>query len=89
MYFNADSLLNKRNELNMMIEEHPLVIGVTEMVPKNYKLQTQEVELGIENYKCFVNLKSATLNGRPSKKTQTTMDKFQDDHCNQEQVSGI
>ena len=57
MYFNADSLLNKINELKMMIgEENPLVIGVNEMVPKNYKLQTQEVELGVENYKCFVNL---------------------------------
>ena len=57
-YFNADFLLNKRNELKMMIgEENPLVIRVTEMVPKNYKLHTQEI--GIENYKCFVNLKSA------------------------------
>ena len=41
------------------MEENPLVIRVTEVVPKNYKLHTQEVELGIENYKCFENLKCA------------------------------
>ena len=64
MYFNADSLLNKRNELKVMIgEENPLVIGVTEVVPKHYKLHTQEVELGIENYKCFDNLKCAKRRG--------------------------
>ena len=54
MYFNADSLLNKINELEIMIgEENPLVIGVTEMVPKNYKLQTQEVELGTGKLQVF------------------------------------
>ena len=60
MFFNADSLLNKRNELKVMIgEQNPLVIGVTEVVPKNCKVQTQEAELVIEKYKCFDNLKCA------------------------------
>ena len=60
MYFNADSLLNKRNELNVMIgEQNPLVIGVNEVVPKNRKVQTQEAELVIKKYKCFENLNCA------------------------------
>ena len=58
MCFNVDSLLNKRNELNMMIgEENPFVFRVTEVEPKNCKPQTQEAELGFEKYKCFKNLK--------------------------------
>ena len=31
------------------------MIGVTEVVPTNCKVQTQEVELVIEKYKCFEN----------------------------------
>ena len=54
MCFNVDSLLNKRNELNMMIgEENPFVFRVTEVEPKNCKPQTQEAELGFETYKCL------------------------------------
>ena len=43
----------------MVGEEHPLVVKVTEVVPQNYKLQTQQAELDIEKYKCFDNLKCA------------------------------
>ena len=60
MYFNADSLLNKTNELKVMIgEQNPLVIGVTEVVPTNCKVQTQEAKLVIEKYNCFNNLNCA------------------------------
>ena len=60
MYFNADSLLNKINELKVMIgEQNPLVIGVTEVIPKNCKVQTQETELVIEKFKCFENFNCA------------------------------
>ena len=43
MYFNADSLLNKRNELKVMVgEQNPLVIGVTEVVPKTVKYKRRK-----------------------------------------------
>ena len=36
MYFNADSLLNKRNELKLLIDDQKTaVIGVSEVLPKN------------------------------------------------------
>ena len=60
MYFNADSLLNKTNELKVMIgEQNPLVIGVTQVVPTNCKVQTQEAKLVFEKYNCFTNLNCA------------------------------
>ena len=60
IYFNADSLLNKRNVLKVMIgEQNPLLIGLTEVVPTNCKVQTQEAELVIEKYKCFENFNCA------------------------------
>ena len=60
MYFSANSMLNKRNELKVVIgEQNPLVIGVTEVVPTNCKVQTQETKLVTEKYKCFENLNCA------------------------------
>ena len=43
----------------MIGEQNPFVIGVTEVVPKNCKVETQETELVIEKYKCFKNLNCA------------------------------
>ena len=60
MYFNADSLLNKRNELKLLIDDQkPAVIGVSEVLPKNCKTKTQMAEICIEGYDCFENLSSA------------------------------
>ena len=60
MFFNADSLLNKRNELKLLIDDQkPAVIGVSEVLPKNCKTKTQMAEICIDGYDCFVNLSSA------------------------------
>ena len=60
MYFNADSLLNKRNELKLLIDDKKTaVIGVSEVLPKNCKTKTQMAEICIEGYDCFENLSSA------------------------------
>ena len=38
MYINADSLMNKRTELDALIEIHkPSVIGIVEVKPKNLR----------------------------------------------------
>ena len=59
-YFNADSLLNKRNELRLAISQHqPMIICISEILPKNCVTQMSESELNIVNYKCFANLTSA------------------------------
>ena len=49
MYFSADSLLNKRNELKLLIDDQrTAVIGVSEVLPKNCKTKTQMAEICIE-----------------------------------------
>ena len=59
MYFNADNLLNKRNELKLVIAEHnPSMIGISEVVPKNCETTTNLAELQL-HYTCFDNLKGA------------------------------
>ena len=59
-YFNADSLLNKRNELRLAISQHqPMIICISEILPKNCVTQMSESELNIVNYNCFANLTSA------------------------------
>ena len=58
MYFNEDSLLNKRNELKLLIDDQKTaVIGVSKVLPKNCK--TQMAEICIEGYDCFENSSSA------------------------------
>ena len=60
MHFNADSLLNKRNELKLLIDDQKTaVIGVSEVLPKNCKTKTQMAEICIEGYDCFEILSSA------------------------------
>jgi len=54
IYTNADSLLNKRNELLVVIEElKPDVIGITEVKPKHCRFTLQEDELKIPQFRCF------------------------------------
>ena len=60
MYFNADSLLNKRGELKLLLDEHtPMVVGITEVTPKNYRTEIQQVELSMDGYQCLSNLQQA------------------------------
>ena len=60
LYFNADSLLNKRNELKLLIDDQKTaVICVLDVLPKNCKTKTQMAENCIEGYECFENLSSA------------------------------
>ena len=57
MYINADSLMNKRTELDALIEIHrPDVIGIVEVKPKNYRYEIQECEIAIDGYDIFHNL---------------------------------
>eukprot|EP00745_Piridium_sociabile_P043063 TRINITY_DN87471_c0_g3_i3.p1 TRINITY_DN87471_c0_g3~~TRINITY_DN87471_c0_g3_i3.p1 ORF type:complete len:950 (+),score=231.72 TRINITY_DN87471_c0_g3_i3:692-3541(+) len=57
MYTNADSLLNKRTELEAMIEIHqPTIIGIVEIKPKNLRFEVQESEITIPGYEPFHNL---------------------------------
>ena len=60
MYFNADSLLNKRDELKLLLDEHkPMVVGITEVTPKNYRTEIQQAELSMDGYQCLSNLQRA------------------------------
>ena len=63
MYTNADILTsNKREELvQKVIEEVPLIICITEVLPKNPECERTEDDYKIENYKMRHNLES---NGR-------------------------
>ncbi|KAK3757931.1 hypothetical protein RRG08_058245 [Elysia crispata] len=57
LYTNADSLSNKRIELDTMIEIHrPAIIGIVEVKPKNSRFEIQECEIAIPGYDTFHNL---------------------------------
>lgn len=55
MYTNADSILNKREELMAMVELHHYdIIVITETLPKNREnMDMQVLELGINGYNCI------------------------------------
>lgn len=54
LYTNSDSLLNKRDELQALIEIHdPDVIAITEVSPKNCRYEVQECEIALEGYDLF------------------------------------
>ena len=58
MYFNADSLLNKRDELKLLLDEQkPMVVGITEVTPTNYITEIQQAELSMDGYQYLNNLK--------------------------------
>ena len=57
IYTNADSVLNKRKELEATIASiNPDIIAITEVLPKNVKDEVQRAELEIEGFDCFANL---------------------------------
>ena len=55
MYTNADTLLNKMNELNDRIaEQDPTIIAVTEVLPKNGGESILKTEYSLKGYDMFV-----------------------------------
>ena len=54
MYSNADSLMNKRTELEALVEIHkPEVISITEVKPKNCRFEIQPSEVQLDGYELF------------------------------------
>ena len=54
LYTNSDSLLNKRDELQALIEMHdPDIIAITEVTPKNCRYEVQECEITLAGYDLF------------------------------------
>ena len=57
IYTNADPLINKRTELEARVAKlHPMIIAVTEVKPKNARLNIEEVELSLKGYELFTKL---------------------------------
>ena len=49
--------MNKRNEMNILVEEHkPEIIGVTEVKPKQPRYNINESEIAIKGYELFHSL---------------------------------
>ena len=56
IYLNADSLLNKRDELRAVVSQtEPDIIAITEVLPKNTRTPVQPSELRLEGYNLFWN----------------------------------
>ena len=57
IYTNADSLINKRTELEARVAKlHPMIIAVTEIKPKNARFNIEEVELSLKGHELFTKL---------------------------------
>ena len=57
IYTNADSLINKRCELNQLAaDREPDIICVTEILPKNSTSDVQQSEFCLDGYNCFTNI---------------------------------
>ena len=64
MTFNADSLLNKREEFQMIVQQcDPDIIAISETKPKNCETPVQAAELGIKGYDLFSNLDNDNVRG--------------------------
>ena len=54
MFLNADTLTNKIPEFECLIKSHqPHIIGVNEVLPKNFKRQIHIEEFGQKNYETY------------------------------------
>ena len=54
MYTNSDSLLNKRDELQALLEIHdPDIVAITEISPKNCRYELNECEISLQGYDLF------------------------------------
>ena len=55
MYTNCDSLLNKRDELDLLISSYkPRIVLLTEILPKNCLYPPEKCEFNIEGYECYI-----------------------------------
>ena len=56
LYTNADTLTNKMPELKALIEERkPLIIAITEVIPKKFRFPVQKAEVKVSNeYEVFL-----------------------------------
>ena len=60
LYTNVDSLINKIDELKLLIrQEEPHLVAVTEILPKNSVYPVQEQELQIDGFNIVSNLEVA------------------------------
>lgn len=61
MYTNADSIINKRDELLAVAEHHnPDVIAISETLPKNTRGKSIQIaELQLSHYDAFINLENS------------------------------
>ena len=51
LFLNADSLTNKLQEFNLIVREHePHIIGINEVLPKNYKRKVYKEEFALAGY---------------------------------------
>ena len=55
MYTDADTLTNKMPKVKVQIVEHqPSVIAVTELIPQNYRIPVQKIEIKVlDDYDVF------------------------------------
>jgi hypothetical protein len=64
MSTNADSLLNKRKELQVYVyEESPDIIAITEIIPKNMRDPIEKAEITLSGYELFSNLENRAERG--------------------------
>lgn len=58
-YNNADSLSNKLHELQISVQEHnPYIVFITEIKPKNSRIQMTENIIRIDGYEVFHNIET-------------------------------
>ena len=63
LYTNADQLVNKRKDLEMLIaDDKPDVMLITEVIPKNQVNPIGEELLEIDGYKCTLNFNATDSN---------------------------
>ena len=67
LFLNADSLTNKLPELNLLVSEYdPHIIGINEVLPKNYKRQVYKEEFALNGYEMITHSNVDANTGRGS-----------------------
>ena len=65
LYTNADSLVNKMDELKLYAEcNKPHIIIINEVVPKHYKFELTENDIGIDGYDIWHNMNELNQHSR-------------------------
>ena len=95
LYTNVDSLINKIDELKLLIrQEEPHLVAVTEILPKNSVYPVQEQELQIDGFNIVSVLFLLYINDLPNALEDNNIKLFADDAkldnsitCNEDTVS--